>query len=136
MVVSKVFSTCKTIFKVEIKSQILPELIKLWCIYYNIWTSFYLLLCTWRVRISRPEEFCKKGVLKNSTNSQENICSGVSFAIKLQAGGLQLYQIQNLVQVLSCKFWVIFIRISILQTSVRACLWRVRSFLESLSVKF
>ena len=32
MVVFKAFSTCKTIFKVGIKS--------LWCLYYNIWTRF------------------------------------------------------------------------------------------------
>ena len=67
MMVFKVFSTCKTICKVDIKSQILPELISLWCLSYNIWTRFYLLLCTWRVRSSRPEEFYKKGVLKYST---------------------------------------------------------------------
>ena len=67
MVVFKVFSTCKTIFKVDIRSQILPELISLWCLYNNIWTRFYLLLCTWRVKSSRLEEFCKKGVLKYST---------------------------------------------------------------------
>ena len=67
MVVFKVFSTCKTIFKVDIKSQILPKLISLWCLYNNMWTRFYLLLCTWRVRSSRLEEFYKKGLLKYST---------------------------------------------------------------------
>ena len=30
-------------------------------------------------------------VLKNSQNSQENICSRASFLIKLQGAGLQLY---------------------------------------------
>ena len=40
----------------------LPELITLCCIYYNVWTRFHLLLCTRRVRSSRPEGFCKKGV--------------------------------------------------------------------------
>ena len=108
--------------KVDIKSQILPELIILRCLYFNIWTRFYLLLCTWRVRSGRPEEFFKKGVLKNSANSQESICAGVSFSIKLQAGCMQLHNMQNLVQVLSCKFSEIFIRISTLQTSARACL--------------
>ena len=67
MVVFKIFTTCKTIFKVDIKPQILPEPISLWCLYYNIWTRFYLLLCTRRVRSSRLEEFHKKGVLKYST---------------------------------------------------------------------
>ena len=68
MLVFKVFSTCKTIFKVDIKSQISPELTSLWCLYYNIWTRFYLLSRARRVRTSRPEEFYKKGVLKYSTN--------------------------------------------------------------------
>ena len=90
-VVFKVFSTCKTIFKVNLKLKILLKLITLWCLYCNIRARFYLLSCTWRVRSSRLEDFYKKGVLKNSTNSQDNICSVVSFAIKLQAEGLQLY---------------------------------------------
>ena len=55
-----VFSTCKTIFKVDIKSQILPELISLWCLYYNIWTRLNLQLCTWRVRSSHPEKLWKR----------------------------------------------------------------------------
>ena len=33
----------------------------------------------------------KKMFLKISQSSQENICAGVTFAIKLQAGGLQLH---------------------------------------------
>ena len=36
-------------------------------------------------RNSRPEMFCKKGVPKNSTNSQENICVGFTLLIKLHA---------------------------------------------------
>ena len=67
MVVFKVFSMCKTIFKVDIRSQILPRLISLWCLYNTIWTRFYLLLCAWRVRSSRLEEFYEKSVLKYST---------------------------------------------------------------------
>ena len=35
--------------------------------------------------------FCKKGVLRNFVNSQENTCARVSFLIKLQALRLQLY---------------------------------------------
>ena len=31
-----------------------------------------------------PEVFCKKDVLRNFTNSQENTCAKVSFIIKLQ----------------------------------------------------
>ena len=33
--------------------------------------------------------------LENSQNSQENTCARVSFLIKLQASGLQLYQKRN-----------------------------------------
>ena len=40
---------------------------------------------------SRPEVFCKKSVLRILQNSQENTCVRVSFLIKLQASGLQLY---------------------------------------------
>ena len=92
----------------------------LWCLYYNVWTRFYLFLCTWRVSSSHPEyydvwtpfylflctwkvssshpkEFYKKVFLKTPQDSQENICAAVSFAIKLQPGGVQLYWIQNLV---------------------------------------
>ena len=36
--------------------------------------------------------FCKKDVLKNSKNLQENICATVFFLIKSQASVLQLYQ--------------------------------------------
>ena len=42
-------------------------------------------------RSSRPQVFCKKVFLEISQNSQENTCARVSFLIKLQASGLQLY---------------------------------------------
>ena len=42
IVVFKVFSTCKTIFEVDIKLQILPELIPLWCLDNNIWTHVFI----------------------------------------------------------------------------------------------
>ena len=38
-------------------------------------------------RSSRPEVFCRKGVLKSFTNSQESTCARVSFLIKLRAWG-------------------------------------------------
>ena len=39
-----------------------------------------------------PEVLCEKKVLiKISQNSQGNTCVGISFLIKLQAGGQQLY---------------------------------------------
>ena len=39
-----------------------------------------------------------------SENSQENTCTRVSFSIKLQSRGLQLYQKKTLAQVFSCEF--------------------------------
>ena len=52
------------IFKVDIKSQILPQLISLGCLYYKVWTHFYLLYVLDSEVVARPEEFFKKGVLK------------------------------------------------------------------------
>ena len=43
----------------------------------------------------------KKVFFKISQNLQESICAGVFFPIKLQDGGLHLYQIETPVQVLS-----------------------------------
>ena len=43
-----------------------------------------------KIRSSRPKVFCKKGVLRNFANSEENTCARVSLLIKLQASGLQL----------------------------------------------
>ena len=40
-------------------------------------------------RSSRPEVFCKKGVLRNFANSQENTCARASFLIKLQVSGAE-----------------------------------------------
>ena len=60
MMVFKVFSICKAIFRVDLKTQISLELLIFWCLYYNIWTRFYLLLCIWRIRSSHPGDFSKK----------------------------------------------------------------------------
>ena len=46
----------------------------------------------------------KKVFLEISQNSQENTCTRVSFLIKLQAWGLQLYLKKSLAQVFSCEF--------------------------------
>ena len=46
---------------------------------------------------------CKEVFLKISQNSQENTCARVSFLIKLQASGLQLYQKETLAQGFSCE---------------------------------
>ena len=43
------------------------------------------------IRSGCQEVFCKKSVLKNLQNSQENTCIGVSFLIKLQTWDFQLY---------------------------------------------
>ena len=50
----------------------------------------------------------KKLHLKIFQNSEETTCAWVSFLIKLQAGGLQLYQMQAPVQVFPCEFFEIF----------------------------
>ena len=47
--------------------------------------------------------FCKKVFLEVSQNSQENTCARVSFLIKLQAWGLQLYKKEAQVQVFSSE---------------------------------
>ena len=96
MVVFKVFSTCETTFKVAIKSLILSQLISLWCLYYNIWTRFHQLYVLEQSEVVALKSSIKKVFLKIPQNSQENICAEVSFAIKLQAGGLQLHWIKNL----------------------------------------
>ena len=46
----------------------------------------------------------KKVFLKISQNLHKNICVGVLFSIKLQAGSLQLLQLETPVQVFSCEF--------------------------------
>ena len=77
MFVFKVFSACKTIyFQSWIKSQILPELISLWCLYYNIWRRFYVL--EERVRSRHLKEFYKKGVLQYSMKfTGKHLCWGL-----------------------------------------------------------
>ena len=79
MVVFKVFSTCKAIFKIDIKSQILPELISLWCLYYNIWTRFYILLCLEESEVVARKNSIKEVFLNIQQNSLENICARVFF---------------------------------------------------------
>ena len=91
MVVFKVFSPCKTISKFDIKSLIMPQLTSVWCFYYDTWTRFYLLYVLEESEVVARKSSLKKVFLKNSQNSQENICAEVSFAIKLKAGGLQLH---------------------------------------------
>ena len=52
--------------------------------------------------------FYKKGVLKNSQNSQENSCAIVSFLLKLQAEACSFVKRGTLTQVFSCEFCEIF----------------------------
>ena len=91
MVVFKVFSTCKTIFKVDIESQILPELISLWCLYYNIWTRFYLLLCTWRVRSSCLEEFYENSILRGCLHKKKRPTYGPVKRVPRLAGKISVF---------------------------------------------
>ena len=55
-------------------------------------------------RSIRPEVFGKKGVLRISQNSQENICARVSFLIKLQVQACNFIKKETLAQVFSCEF--------------------------------
>ena len=57
-------------------------------------------------RSSRPEVFCKKGVLRNFTKFTEKHLARVSFLKKLQASGLRwlLLVIVNLVQTLALSY--------------------------------
>ena len=52
------------------------------------WICVFRIRCLWKDRSSRPEVFCKRGALRNFSNSQENTCVRVSFLIKLQASML------------------------------------------------
>ena len=88
------------IFKVDMKSQILPQLISLGCLYYNVWTHFYLLYVFDSEVVARPEEFFKKGVLKYSTKFTCKHLHRVPFCNKV-AGWRHL-------EILSCKFCKIF----------------------------
>ena len=47
------------------------------------------------------------GFLEISQKSQENTCARISFLIKLQVLGLQLYKKETLAQIFSCEFWEI-----------------------------
>ena len=55
-------------------------------------------------RSSRPEVFCKKGFLRNFSNSQENTCVRVSFLLKLQAEACNFAKKETLAQVFSREF--------------------------------
>ena len=100
MVVFKVFATSKTIFKVDIKSLILPQLLSFWCLSYNNWTRFSLLHGREESEvIARRSSF--KVVLKIPQNWQENTCTG---SLLQWSCSLEAY----LVQVLCCEFFEIF----------------------------
>ena len=60
---------------------------KLFVVFFNL----YFFRCA-TYRRSHLEVFCKKVFLKIPQNSQENTCARVSFLMKLQASGLQLYE--------------------------------------------
>ena len=66
--------------------------------------------------------------LKIPQNLQENIRAGVSFAIKLPGWGLNFIKYRTWYRYFPVTF-AKCLRTSILQTSARACLWRVRSLL-------
>ena len=69
----------------------------------QIWGMIYLVskAVTWRCSF-------KKLFLKNSWNSQEYTCAGVSFLIKLQAEACNFIKKETLTRVFSCEFCEIF----------------------------
>ena len=87
MVVFKVFSTCETIFKIDIKSvtNIGYHYDVFITISGHVFIYFYVLeeseIVSWKSSM-------KEVFLNIPKNLQENICAGVSFTIKLQAEGL------------------------------------------------
>ena len=85
------FLTMQNHFRFDVKPLILPQLISLWCLYYNILTRFYLLYVLEESEVVARKSSLKKVFLKIPENWQEKICAGVSFATKLQAGDLQLH---------------------------------------------
>ena len=108
MLVFKVSSTCKTIFKITIMTLILPQLIWSWCPWLQYLETFLSFLCTRRARSSRLEEVFIKKVLKNSAHyTRKHLHRGL-FCYKAARWRTATTLMQNLVQVLSCEFWEIF----------------------------
>ena len=66
----------------------------------------------------------KKVFLEISQNSQENICARVSFLIKLQILGLQLYQNRDSGTVFSCEFCDIFKNTFSYRTPPGSCFYK------------
>ena len=64
--------------------------------------------------------------LEISQNSLENTCAKVSFLIKLQASGVQLYQKKNVAQKFSCEFCEIS-----KNTTFTEHLWTTASVIDS-----
>ena len=74
----------------------------------------------WKYRSSRPEKFCKKGVLRNFAKFQENTCARVSFLIKLQAWNRWL-----LLKIYYTAFLAIFITITLdAAQKTASCGWK------------
>ena len=80
------------------------------------------------IRSSRPELFCKKGVLRISQNSQESTCARVSFLIKFQASCLQLYLKRD--SGTGFFLWIFrnFLEHLLLQNTSGGCFWLMRRF--------
>ena len=88
MVVFKVFSTSKSIFRVKLTNIASIDITLMSLLQYL--DTILSTLFTWTIRSSRLEDSKENMILKIPQNLQENICVRVSFAIKLQAAGLQL----------------------------------------------
>ena len=70
------------------------------------------------------EAFYEKRFLKIYGNSQENTWVGVCFLIKLQSGGLQIYEKENPAQMFSCEFLQSLLRERLAETIyTKVCTW-------------
>ena len=87
-------------------------------------------------RSSRPEVFCKKGVLKISENSQENTCARDSFLIKFQAQACNFIKKESLVKVFSCDFCEISKNTFFLQNTSGGCFCTNFTFIETVNKLF
>ena len=113
IVVFKLISTCKSIFKVDIKTLILPQLTSLWCLYYNTGRRFYLLYVLEESEVVPCKGSIKNVFLKIPQNSQENICAKVSnkaagwspaTLLNTESGlGAFLWIVRNLEEHLFCR---------------------------------
>ena len=70
----------------------------------NIFINGRFLFHDFCIRSSRPEKFCKKGVLRNFTKFTGKLLCQSLFLLKLQAQACNFNKKETLAQVFSCGF--------------------------------